>query len=82
VPSPSRRRARVTARIDGLKVRVIEDPTPAGADFGRALRLAARMMIRSHEDVGDHEAIIHGSGSSSALTDSPSPRPDHVDDAA
>jgi len=63
-------------------MRLIDDPSAGDVSPDWVLRTLARMMIRAHEDVGDHEAIIHGSGSSSALTDSPSPRPDHVDDAA
>ena len=75
-------RARRPGRIDGLKVRIIDDAALSGVDLGRALRILARMMVRSHEHAGDQTAIIPISQPSSTLTVSPNPRPDHVDDAA
>jgi len=51
-------------------------------DLDHALRLLARMMIRGYRDAGDQTAIARETRSSSALTDAPNPRPDHVDDAA
>jgi hypothetical protein len=82
VPSLSRRRAGRPGRIDGLKVQVIEGSTLTDVEFARALRMLARMMVRDHDARGDHQAIDAASPSSSALTVSPSARPDHVDDAA
>jgi hypothetical protein len=56
---------------------MIEDPTPSGAEVGRALRTLARLMVRGHQHDGDYEAIDAASPSSSALTVSPNSRPDH-----
>jgi len=75
-------RARRTTTIGGLKVRIIDDAAPTDAELDRALRTLARMMVRSHEANGDHRAITVESRPSSALTVSPNPRPDQVDDAA
>lgn len=76
---PKRATARSLRRgtIDGLKVRIVDDPAASGADVGHALRLLARLMVRGHRDAGDHTAIIPDSRSASALTVSPNPRPDH-----
>ena len=68
-PRPSRRRGR-THRIDGLKVRITDGPTLSDAEFARALRMLARMMVRNHQ------AIDAASPSSSTLTVLPHPRPD------
>jgi len=77
VRSPSRRRAPRPGRIDGLKVRIIDDPTTGDADLGRALRLLARLMVRAHEAHGDHQAIAVESRPSSTLTVATHSRPDH-----
>ena len=69
--------ARRPGRIDGLKVRVIDDAAPSGADLGRALRTLARLMVRSYRDAGDHTAITAIPQSSPTLTVVPHPRPDH-----
>ena len=47
-----------------------------------ALRLLARLMVRAHHAHRDYVANPSESRVSSALTVSPNPRPDHVDDAA
>lgn len=80
--SPSRRRAPRPGRIDGLKVRIIDDPTTGDADLGRALRLLARLMVRAHQADGDCEAIMPVSRSSSTLTVVPQTRTHHDDEAA
>jgi hypothetical protein len=82
VPSSSHPRARRPGRLDGLTVRLIEDPSPSDAELGQALRALARMMVRSYEARDDHQAADGASPSSSALTVSPNPRPDHDYDAA
>jgi len=70
-------RARRTTTIDGLKVRIIDGPALNDVEFARTLRMLARMLVRRHEANGDQHAITVESRSSSALTDSPVPRPDH-----
>jgi hypothetical protein len=82
VPSQWRRRARRPGTLDGLKVRLIDDPAASGAELGRALRILARLMVRNYQAGGDHTAIIPVSPRSSTLTVVPNPRPDHTDEAA
>lgn len=81
MPRRSRDRRFGTAAIEGLEVRIIDDPTPSGAELGQALRLLARLMVRNHGHARDHEAITNAQ-SGLTLTVSPTSRPDHVDDAA
>jgi hypothetical protein len=82
VPSSSRRRTLRPGRIDGLKVQVIDAPSAPAVDVNHALRLLARMLVRSSEARREREAISDEEQSGSTLTVSPNPRPDHVDDAA
>jgi len=82
VPSSSRRRALRPGRLDGLKIRVIDDPMVIGADLDRAMKTLAKLMVRSHEAHDDHEAIVGELGSSSSLTRAAVPRTDHTDEAA
>ncbi len=77
-----RAHTRRSGRIDGLKVRIVDNPAAPAADLGHALRLLARMMIRAHQADGDHGAIESADRSSSPLTPAAVPRTDHVDDAA
>jgi hypothetical protein len=77
VRSLSRRRAPRPGQLDGLKVRIIDDPAASGADVGQALRMLARLMVRGQHANGDVQAIDSAPQSSSALTVSPNPRPDH-----
>lgn len=63
--------------MDGLKVRIIDDPATSAADLAEALRTVARMMVRAHQAGGDQTAITENPKSGSALTVSPDPRPDH-----
>jgi len=81
--STPRRRSRLPCKIDGLKVRVIDDPTAAAVDVGHALRTLARMLVRNYRRAdGDHQAITTGSESSPALTVLPHSRPHHDEDEA
>jgi len=80
--SHARLRARRLGTLDGLKVRVIDDCAASDAELARALRTLARMMVRSYEADGDHEASVGQLGSSSPLTLAPIPRTDHTDEAA
>ena len=73
MPSRSRR----PGRLDGLKVRISDDPAAPGVDVGRVLKTLARLLVRTHQHAGDHTAIIPVSQLSSTLTVSPNPRPDH-----
>ena len=68
--------------MDGLKIRIIDDPAAPSVDLGRALRMLARMMVRNHEHAGDHQAIDTASGSSSDLTVSRRARRVDSDEAA
>ena len=77
MPSSSRRGALRPVRIDGLKVRIIDDPAASGAEVGQALRLLARLMVRGHRDAGDQTAITPVSQPPSTLTVLPQPSPDH-----
>ncbi len=77
MPSPSRLRPRRLGTVDGLKVRVIDDPAAPGVDLGHVFRMLAKMMVRGHQRTGDHEAISAVSRPASTLTVSPNPRPDH-----
>jgi len=72
-----RARAPRRDRIDGLEVRLIDAPVSNPASLGHALRLLARLMVRSYEAHGDHEAIADHKQSGSALTVVSNPRPDH-----
>jgi hypothetical protein len=72
-----RARARRPGRIEGLKVRIIDDPAASGAEVGQMLRTLAKMMIRAHEAAGDHTAIIPVTQASSTLTVLPHRSPDH-----
>lgn len=76
MPKPSRHSMRGTRRIDGLKVRVVDDPAAGEVDLDRMLRALARMMVRGHQHAGDHEAISPVSRSVSTLTVAPNPSPD------
>jgi len=78
VTSPTRRHG----RIDGLKVRVIDDSAASDAELVRALRTLARMMVRNHEHAGHHLAIDSASVSSSDLTVSRRARRVDSDEAA
>ena len=73
MPSRSRR----PSRLDGLKVRVIDDPAAGAADLGQALRILARLMVRGYQHAGDREAIASVSPTTSTLTVVPNPSPDH-----
>ena len=72
--APGSRRSRA---IDGLKVRILDDPAASGAELGRALRMLARMMVRGHRDAGEHAAISHEAQSGSDLTVLPTLAPHH-----
>jgi hypothetical protein len=82
VPSTIRHRAPRRGRIDGLAIRVVDDPAASAADVGHALRLLARLLVRSHQAHADHEAIIPTSRPPSPLTRAAFPRTDHTDEAA
>ncbi len=66
--SPLRRRTLRPGRLDGLAVRVTDGPALSGVDLAHALRMLARMMVRSHQADGDREAMIPEIKSSSELT--------------
>ena len=73
MPSRSRR----PGRLDGLKVRISDDPAAPGVDVGRVLKTLARLLVRTHQHAGDHQAIVPVSPQSSTLTVAPNPSPDH-----
>lgn len=73
----TRRRALRPVHIDGLTIRLVDDPAAPAVDLGHALRLLARLMVRAHQHASDHEAIIPVSTTSSTLTVLAAPSPDH-----
>ena len=75
--SSPERCARRHCASDGLTVRMTDGPMLTDVDLARALRMLARMMVRNYAQAGDHTAIIPVSQTSSTLTVSPNPRPDH-----
>ena len=77
MPSPSRRRALRPDRIDGLKVRNTDSTTLTDVEFTRALRMLARMMVRSHHADRDDQAIAAAMPTPSTLTVLPHRSPDH-----
>ena len=82
MPSPARGRAHSAGRLDGLNVRIAAGPALSDVEFGRALRMLARMMVRGQRDAGDHTAISPDSRSSSALTVVHHTSPDHHNNEA
>ena len=77
MPSPTRRRPRSTGRIDGLKVRIIDDLTASDVDLGRALRTLARLMVRRHQAERDHTAITNEHRTAFQLTVATDTHPVH-----
>lgn len=51
-------------------------------DVSHALRMLARMMVRSYHVAGDHQAIDRASPPASTLTVVPKTRTHHDDEAA
>jgi hypothetical protein len=82
MPSATPRRGVQSRSIDGLKIRIIDDPTPIVADLGRVIRMLARMLVRNRETHGERQVIDGELGSSSPLTRAAAPRTDHTDEAA
>jgi hypothetical protein len=82
VPSTTRRHAHGPGRLEGLRVQITEGPALSDTETMRALRLVARLMVRSRLRDGDHEAMGGELGPCSALTVVPQPRPHQRDDAA
>lgn len=80
--SPSGRRSLPAGRVDRLEVRVIDDPAGGAVDLGHALRVLARLLVRSYQADGDRQAITTGSESSPALTVAASPSPHHDENEA
>jgi len=75
-------KSRRRGRIDGLAVRVSDGPMLTDVEFVRALRMLARMIVRSQQAQGDHQAIITETKASSELTVAPRARRVDSDEAA